>query len=163
MPITWHAYWINIWKHKAFLAHRWSWGPQTTVCRCRHGCQILLQPSRYRSGQTRGTSPETEKHKEIFKCTGEGQSWWEKIKSSVKSTQWCICLHVDCPDIKSIFSSNTSHDNRRYILALCYLIVVIQGDGLEVLQFPQIPQFQRAILGTWTKAPDMSVQSKQRQ
>lgn len=30
-----------------------------------------------------------------------------------------------------------------------YLIVVVQSDGLEVLQFPQIPQFQRAILGTW--------------
>lgn len=28
------------------------------------------------------------------------------------------------------------------------LIIVVQSDGLEVLQFSQIPQFQRAILST---------------
>lgn len=38
-----------------------------------------------------------------------------------------------------------------------YLIVVVQSDGLEVLQFPQIPQFQRAILGTWRAATDKDV------
>lgn len=38
-----------------------------------------------------------------------------------------------------------------------YLIVVVQSDGLEVLQFPQIPQFQRAILGTWSAATDKDV------
>ena len=41
--------------------------------------------------------------------------------------------------------------------AISYLIVVVQSDGLEVLQFPQIPQFQRAILGTWSTAPDIDV------
>lgn len=38
-----------------------------------------------------------------------------------------------------------------------YLIVVIQSDCLEVLQFPQIPQFQRAILGTWSTILDKDV------
>lgn len=37
---------------------------------------------------------------------------------------------------------------------MSYLIVVVQSDGLEVLQFPQIPQFQRAILGAWSTAAD---------
>lgn len=31
---------------------------------------------------------------------------------------------------------------------ISYLVIVIQSNGLEVLQFSQIPQFQRAILGT---------------
>lgn len=58
----------------------------------------------------------------------------------------------------SIFSSNYGQQNDfpkrktipfiEEILAISYLIVVVQSDGLEVLQFPQIPQFQRAILGT---------------
>lgn len=38
-----------------------------------------------------------------------------------------------------------------------YLIVVVQSDGLKVLQFPQIPQFQRAILGTWSTMPEKDV------
>ena len=57
----------------------WSWGPQTTVCRCRHGCQILQQPGRYHSGQTQGTSPETQnkqmdenqKHKRLMVSRSE--------------------------------------------------------------------------------------------
>lgn len=40
---------------------------------------------------------------------------------------------------------------------LSYLIVVVQSDCLEVLQLPQIPQFQRAILGTWRTASNKDV------
>lgn len=32
-----------------------------------------------------------------------------------------------------------------------YLVIVVQSNGLEVLQFSQIPQFQGAILGTYTQ------------
>lgn len=34
------------------------------------------------------------------------------------------------------------------LLPISHLIVVVQSDGLEVLQFPQIPQFDGAILGS---------------
>lgn len=32
-----------------------------------------------------------------------------------------------------------------------YLVIVVQSDGLEILQFSQIPQFQGAILGTYAQ------------
>lgn len=56
---------IQIYCHKQQMIgisspHLWSWAPQTTACRCRHGCQTRLQPGRSRSDQRPETSPERE-------------------------------------------------------------------------------------------------------
>lgn len=71
-------------------SHLWSWGPQTTVYRCRHGCQTLQQPGRYHSGQTQGTSPKTEKNTEEWESeahTGQSLENWEMAAKIKDQTQ----------------------------------------------------------------------------
>lgn len=62
---------VQIYCHKQQMIgisspHLWSWAPQTTACRCRHGCQTRLQPGRSRSDQRPETSPERETNTNQF-------------------------------------------------------------------------------------------------
>lgn len=91
-----------------------------------------------------------------------------QCKREVIITVHLIFLIKSGPDLKSFCRTNCRCSkfyciqNCIYLVTeFCYyrmrdnhnsdLIVVVQSDGFEVLKFPQIPQFQRAILSPWSK------------
>lgn len=130
------------------FTHRWGWEPQSTVCKCRLEYQSRRQPNTFHSDQTPETLPADQQEEED------------------KKVNWFIALACIISDIPydrrsneaSIYSVSATAVHTRIYQQIntpdnykikTDLIGIIQSNGLKVLQLPQIPQLQRAILSTY--------------